>query len=152
MEYSDIDTFSVTEAMFRLNTALTRYFSVIVGYRVALQGDGFGSDDVYQESGYLAGLGVGPVELPWQALGRRFALSAAAAYNGSEIDLPSGRSPDADGVAASVKLSVAGSPWALAVRYRRFEFDDRSQDGVISTREGITEQYLSAAVEYRLGR
>lgn len=152
LEYSDIDTFSVTEAMFRLNTALTRYFSLIVGYRVALQGDGFGNDDVYRESGYLAGVGFGPVELPWQAAGRRFALSAAAAYNGSEIDLPSGNTPNADGLAASVKLSVAGSPWAVAVRYRRFEFDDGSQEGVISTREDLTEQYLSAAVEYRLGR
>lgn len=151
LEYTDIDRFSVTEGIARVGYRLVRTLIASVGYRVAQQGDGFANDDVYEEAGYLVGLGVGPVPVPFIQSQRLF-LSGAVTYNGSELDLPSGDTPSADGLTASLRLTVLKSPWSASVRYRRFSFDNTNRSGVVITEEDLTEQYLSAALEYRFQR
>lgn len=153
LEYTDIDRFSVTEAVLRVSRKLTRNFGVAVGYRVAQQGDGFANDDIYQEAGYLVGVTFGPVAIPFASLDR-LQLTAGLAYNGSQIDLKStsGDKPNADGLTASVRLLDWRSPWSVLLRYRRFEFDTTTRSGAAVVREDLTEQYLSFAVEYRIQR
>lgn len=153
LEYTDIDRFSITEAQFRLNRRLNRWLNVFAGYRVAQQGDGFANDDIYRESGYLVGTGAGPVALPFVDASRRLQLAGAVTYNGSELELPSdGGSPSADGLVLSLRLSRQASPWSVSLRYRRFAFDNSTPLGSGSIKEDVTEQYVSAAVEYLLTR
>lgn len=151
LEYTDIDLFSITEATLRLSRKLTRRFGVVAGLRVAEQGDGFANDDIYREYGFLAGVTFGPFAVPIAALSR-LSVSTGLNYNGSRIDIEGPKTPHADGLTATIRVSDQGSPWSASLRYRRFEFDNKIESGAAIAREDLTEQYVSAVLEYQIFR
>lgn len=150
VDYADIDRNDVTEFSVRGVTTFGEYGTAALGYRLALQGTGFADDDIYRERGFLVGLGFRKLRVPVLSETLVGLLSGSLTYSRSELDLPTGNEPDADGLLAIVKAPLTRFPaYGVGVRYRRFEVEDvTTVTGSLRVRDELTEEYFAGFVEY----
>lgn len=95
-------------------------WSLFVGFRKGMQGDGFFDSETFDEQGFFVGGGVGGIEAG------PLLLNASLAYNLSKVDdYPPGQELDYDGLSLKFSGSLAGAPQhSLELRYQRFSGDD----------------------------
>lgn len=149
VDFADIDRNDITEFALRLVTTFGEHGTASVGYRAALQGDGFANDDSYRERGFLIGLGFRNLHVPWLTGSWVGSMSGSLTYNASELELPSGNTPNAKGLLAVIKVPLVRYPdYGLGLRYRRFDVDDLTVTGPLRVRDELTESYLAGFVEY----
>lgn len=149
VDFADIDRNDITELALRLVTTFGEHGTASVGYRAALQGDGFANDDSYRERGFLIGLGFRNLEVPWLSGSWVGSMAGSLTYNASELELPNGNTPDAKGLLAVIKMPLVRYPdYGLGLRYRRFDVDDVTVTGPLRVRDQLTESYLAGFVEY----
>ncbi len=121
IEYLKVDSDAVdnrTDILLTAGYLFGDHWQGFAGYRMGMQGDSAFNDDLWDESGFFVGAGVGGLEVGALTLG------LSGAYNFSKVDTGGG-DLDYDGISVKLSGSLTSFPQhSLQLRFQTFDLED----------------------------